>query len=59
MFFVTDGNGTTTGIDEIVTDAGEPAEYYSLSGLPVDASALTPGLYIVRRGNTVTKELVK
>ena len=59
VFFVTDGNGTTTGIDEIVTDAGEPAEYYSLSGLPVDASALTPGLYIVRRGNTVTKELVK
>jgi hypothetical protein len=34
-----------------------PAEYYNLQGVRV--ANPTPGLYIVRRGTLVTKELVK
>jgi GTP-dependent phosphoenolpyruvate carboxykinase len=37
--------------------ANLPAEYYNLQGVRVANPA--PGLYIVRRGTLVTKELVK
>jgi len=50
--------GTRTGVDDIAVDAEDaPAEYYNLQGVRVENP--TPGLYIVRRGNTTTKELVR
>ena len=48
---------TTNGIDSIVADDAAEAEYYNLQGVRV--AAPESGLYIVRRGNKVTKELVK
>lgn len=44
-------------IDSIVADDAAEAEYYNLQGVRV--AAPESGLYIVRRGNKVTKELVK
>ena len=48
----------TSGIDDILTDdnAAEPV-YYNLQGVRVDNPEA--GIYIVRRGNKVAKELVK
>ena len=50
-----------TGVDNIVVEnpADAPAEYFTLEGIRVEGNALTPGVYIVRRGNTATKILVK
>ena len=48
---------TTDGIDSIVAEDAAEAEYYNLQGVRV--AAPESGLYIVRRGNKVTKELVK
>ena len=48
---------TTNGIDSIVAEDAAEAEYYNLQGVRV--AAPESGLYIVRRGNKVTKELVK
>ena len=48
---------TTDAIDSIVADDAAEAEYYNLQGVRV--AAPESGLYIVRRGNKVTKELVK
>jgi hypothetical protein len=46
----------TTGIEDIAVDAADaPAEYFNLQGIRVDADNLTPGLYILRRGNTTVK----
>lgn len=46
-----------TGIADIVADENAEAEYFNLQGVKV----VKPenGLYIVRRGNTVTKELLR
>jgi hypothetical protein len=47
-----------SGIESVGVDAqAAPAVYYNLSGVKVENP--TPGFYIVRRGNTVTKEVVK
>lgn len=42
-----------------VDNADAPAEYYTLQGVRVPADNLTPGLYIVRRGATVTKAYIR
>lgn len=52
-----------TGVDEVFGDAeadnaDAPAEYYTISGVRVNGD-LAPGIYVVRRGNKVTKEVVK
>ena len=59
---VSPGN-TVTGVDEVFGDAeadnaDAPAEYYTISGVRVSGD-LAPGIYVVRRGNKVTKEVVK
>ena len=46
----------STGIDDILTDDA-PAVFYNLQG--VEIKNPTPGIYIVRRGNRVTKELLR
>lgn len=46
------------GVSDIVVDGADaPAEYYNLQGVRVANPGA--GLYLVRRGTTVTKELVK
>lgn len=59
---VSPGN-TVTGVDDVFGDAeadnaDAPAEYYTISGVRVKGD-LAPGIYVVRRGNKVTKEVVK
>ena len=51
-------NGGMTGIDDVEADTAA-AEYYTLQGVRVDAENLTPGLYIRRQGNTVTKVVIR
>jgi len=51
--------GNVTVDDSTVTDADTPAEYYNLQGVRVSDDNLTPGIYIVRKGNAVGKILVK
>lgn len=47
-----------TGVNTIRTaDADEPARYFDLQGRQVTNPA--PGMYIVKRGNTIAKEVVK
>ncbi|MCI9055205.1 MAG: starch-binding protein [Muribaculaceae bacterium] len=48
-----------SGISEAeIEGVDAPAEYYNLQGLRIDGE-ITPGVYIVRRGDKVTKEYVK
>lgn len=46
-----------TGIASIVADENAEAEYFNLQGVRV--ANPENGLYIVRRGNTVTKEIIR
>lgn len=48
-----------SGIGNITVDADMPVEYYNLQGIRVAADKLTPGIYIRRQGNKVTKVLVR
>lgn len=53
-----DPNGQVNGIEDIVADEVEgAAKYYNLQG--VEIANPENGLYIVKRGNKVSKELVK
>ncbi|MDE6811638.1 MAG: hypothetical protein K2J15_04730 [Muribaculaceae bacterium] len=47
-----------TGIDEVTVAENESVEYYTLTGVRVDADTLVPGIYIVRKGNTAKKILI-
>lgn len=51
--------GDSAGIDNIIADedADAPAVYYNLQG--VEVANPDNGIYVVRRGNKVTKEIVK
>lgn len=46
-----------SGINDIVTDENAEAEYFNLQGVKV--ANPENGLYIVRRGNKVTKEIIR
>lgn len=47
------------GIDGITADSiNAPAEYFDLSGKRIDGD-LAPGIYLMRRGDTVTKQIVR
>lgn len=48
-----------TGLDGVDTDMTAPAELFTLQGVAVYGTTLTPGIYIMRRGTTVAKVLVK
>ncbi len=49
-----------SGIDTVVTDADSAAPvYYTIQGVRVDASALTPGLYIKVTGRKSEKVVIK
>lgn len=47
-------------IEDIFTDANDaPVEYFNIQGMRVDASSLTPGIYIVRKGSETKKVYIK
>lgn len=46
-------------ITDIESAKEEDARYFDLRGIEVEKSALTPGLYIRRTGNTSTKVIIK
>lgn len=48
-----------TGLAGVDTDITAPAEFFTLQGVAVDSTTLTPGIYIMRHGTTVAKVLVK
>lgn len=48
-----------TAIESVGTDNAVPARYYTLGGVEIAASRLTPGIYIVQRGNSAVKTLVR
>lgn len=49
-----------TAIESVEVARGDAAAvYYTLRGVRVDAESLTPGIYVVSRGGTVGKVLVK
>ncbi|MCM1067401.1 MAG: M6 family metalloprotease domain-containing protein [Muribaculaceae bacterium] len=48
-----------SGISTITADTDAEPEYYTLQGHRVSADALTPGIYIVRRGAKVEKTVVR
>ena len=52
---------TASGIADVAgdTDADAPAEYSTIDGIRVDAAGLAPGICLVRRGNTVSKTVVR
>lgn len=57
-------NNYVSGVNDIIADgqSGDvdaPAQYFNLQGMPVNAANATPGIYIVRRGNTVNKVIIK
>lgn len=47
-----------SGINDVMADGDAEAEYFNLQGVRVRGD-IVPGVYIVRRGATVTKEIVK
>lgn len=52
-------NNTTTGIEDILEgEADAETEIFNLSGVRVCGTP-APGIYLVRKGNTVTKTLIK
>ena len=48
----------STSTSQIVVDDNATEEYFTLSGVRVDKRQLTPGLYIVRKGNHVEKRSI-
>lgn len=48
-----------TGVEEVAAEADGEAEYFDLRGVRVSADALTPGLYICRKGGKVSKTVIR
>lgn len=60
MYFYNIGsNGNVSGVEDIDADNDAEAEYYNLQGVRVAADGLTPGIYIRRLGNSVTKVVIR
>lgn len=58
--YLTAKNSAISDINGIAGDIGDaPAEYFTIQGIAVNPEALTPGIYIVRQGNTVNKISVR
>ena len=51
--------GEKSGISDVEIDENVPAEYFNLQGVRVNADQLVPGIYICRKGNNVTKVLIR
>lgn len=56
------GSGLTSGFDEIsigVSDTDAPVSYYTLQGIRLFGSPVTPGIYIERRGSASRKVVIR
>lgn len=54
-----DGPMGIEDLDGENSDADAPAEYFNLQGVRVAGSALTPGIYIERRGSVARKVIIR
>lgn len=54
-------DGTVSAIDSVneETEVGAPKEYFNLTGVKVNPSETTPGVYICRQGSKVTKVILR
>jgi hypothetical protein len=55
-------DGVTTQVEDMIFGENEEnleTEYYNLNGIKMKADNLTPGLYIMRRGEKAVKILIK
>ncbi len=50
--------GDVTGVESVAVDADNAAEYFNLQGVKI-VSPANGGLYIVKRGNKVSKEIIR
>lgn len=57
VMLYTSGQAANTGVDNVAGDDSGVVEYYNLQGVKVTNP--TPGLYIVRRGNQTTKQVIR
>lgn len=52
-------NSVITSVDDLLNENnGDNTEYYTLNGLKIEKPTL-PGIYLLRRGNTVTKTIIR
>lgn len=52
-----DALGIEVGVDDVFEDVGSEPEYYSLEGLRV--AHPSAGIYLVKKGNKVTKQIIR
>lgn len=57
LTYLTKATDAISGVEASADEA--PARWFNLQGIAVAADDLTPGLYIMRRGTTTAKVLVK
>ena len=51
---------STSGVENVAVDSDESAaEYFRIDGVRVASDKLAPGVYVVRKGKTVSKQVVK
>ena len=48
-----------SGITDAEAAENAPAEYFTIQGLKVNSVELTPGIYIIRRGTSVSKIVIR
>ena len=58
IVFLSSSN-VSTGVDTVEIDENAAVQYFNLNGVQVKAENLTPGLYIVRQGNKVSKQVIR
>lgn len=58
IVFMSSSN-VSTGVETVEFDENAEAQYFNLNGVQVKAENLTPGLYIVRQGNKVSKQVIR
>lgn len=58
IVFLSSSN-VSTGVEIVEIDENAAVQYFNLNGVQVKAENLTPGLYIVRQGNKVSKQVIR
>lgn len=58
IVFLSSSN-VSTGVETVEFDENAAVQYFNLNGVQVKAENLTPGLYIVRQGNKVSKQVIR
>ena len=58
IVFLSSSN-VSTGVETVEIDENAAVQYFNLNGVQVKAENLTPGLYIVRQGNKVSKQVIR